>query len=96
MNFLNIKATNFEGNYNSILDTRLMPSYFLIKEIKNKIESKNELSFFILSIISMNNQSWSELHPEHLNIILNAFNLYDQGSLIKSIILEMLNELEIF
>ena len=73
-----------------------MPSYFLIRDINNNIEAENDLSFFILSIISMNNKKWSELHPEHLNLILNAYNLYDQGSLIKPIILEILGELEIF
>ena len=43
----------------------------------------------------MDNKSWVELHPEHLYLLLNTYNLYDQGSLTKSIILEILNDLQI-
>ena len=42
------------------------------------------------------NKRWTELHPEHLKLILESLNLYDDGNLIKGIILEILNELEIF
>ena len=73
-----------------------MPSYFLIQDINYNIEFKNDLSVFIQSLISMNNKKWTELHPEHLKLILNAYNLYDNGVLIKKIIIEILNELEIF
>ena len=45
---------------------------------------------------SINNKNWNQLHPEHLNLILNSYDIYDQGALIKSIILEILHELEIF
>ena len=76
-------------------DDRLMPSYFLIKDIKKNMQDQKDLTLFFLSLISMNNKNWDELHPEHLNLILNAYNLYDQGSLIKPIILEILNDLEI-
>ena len=83
-------------SYENIIDDRKMPSYFLIKDIKSKAKDQKDLSLFMLSLISMSNKKWNDLHPEHLNIILNAFSLYDQGSLIKPIILEILNELEIF
>ena len=73
-----------------------MPSYFLIKNIKENIKNQNDLLLFMLSLISLNNKNWSELHPEHLNLILKSFTQYDQGSLIKPIILEILNESEIF
>jgi hypothetical protein len=97
MKFLNIQQiSKFEFSYNTLLDERLMPTYFILKDINKNIEEKNDLSFFILSLITINNKKWSELHPEHLNIALKAFSIYDQGSLIKSIILEILNELEIF
>ena len=73
-----------------------MPTYFIIRDINQNIIENNDLSIFILSLISINNKNWSELHPEHLNLILKAYNFYNQGSLIKPIILEILNELEIF
>ena len=97
MKFLNIQEiSKFEFTYDTLLDERLMPTYFILRDINKNIEAKNDLSFFILSLISINNKNWTELHPEHLNIVLKAYNLYDQGSLIKPIILEILNELEIF
>ena len=72
-----------------------MPSYFLIKDINKNIEDQNDITFFLLTLISMNNKKWDELHPEHLKIILNSYNSYDQGSLIKPLILEILNDLKI-
>ena len=44
----------------------------------------------------MQNKNWTELHPEHLILTLEAMNLYDDGSLKKQIIIEILNELKIF
>jgi len=95
-NFLKIegRVTSLDS-YNIIIDDRSMPSYFLIKDIKNNINTTNNLSLFLLTLISMDNKNWDELHPEHLKIILNALNSYDQGSLIKPIILEILNDLNI-
>jgi len=43
----------------------------------------------------MDNKDWNELHPEHLNLMLQAFSIYDQGSLIKPVLLEILNNLKI-
>jgi len=95
-NFLNIESiSNATLSYENMTDDRLMPSYFLIKDIKKNMQDQKDLTLFFLSLISMNNKNWDELHPEHLNLILNAYNLYDQGSLIKPIILEILNDLEI-
>ena len=95
-NFLNIETaliSNYE--YTIISDDRTMPSYFLIRDIKKNMSSQKHLTLFLLSIISMDNQNWNELHPEHLNLILEAYNIYDEGSLIKPIILEILNDLNI-
>ncbi|MFL2543574.1 MAG: hypothetical protein ACJ0RC_03410 [Alphaproteobacteria bacterium] len=96
INFLDIETaliSNYE--YTKISDDRTMPSYFLIRDIKKNMNSQKNLTLFLLSVISMNNQNWNELHPEHLNIILEAYKIYDEGSLIKPIILEILNDLNI-
>ena len=96
ISFLNIKrASDPLFSYYNIIDNRLMPSYFLIQDIKKNMQIQKDLTLFFLSLLSMNNKNWDELHPEHLSLILNAFNSYDQGSLIKPIILEILNDLEI-
>jgi len=97
IDFLKIeKDSNNNFQYSKILDDRLMPSYFLINDIKKHINNDNDLSVFILSLISMQNKSWIELHPEHLNLILEVINLYDNGNLKKQIIIEILKELKIF
>ncbi|MDC1184877.1 hypothetical protein N8080_02760 [Alphaproteobacteria bacterium] len=90
----NISNSNFQ--YKNILDNRVMPSYFLMNDIKKQINMGNDLSVFILSLISLQSKNWIELHPEHLNLILEAINLYDNGSLKKQIIIEILSELKIF
>ena len=91
----NISDNNF-SYYSNILDERVMPSYFLMNDIKKNIDEGNDLSVLILSLISMQNKNWTELHPEHLNLTLEAINLYQNGSLKKKIIIEILKELKIF
>ena len=86
-------VTNF--NYQNILDQRVMPSYFLITNINQHIEQLNNMHLFMLAAISMENKDWRELHPEHLLLILKAFSVYDQGLLIKPIILEILSDLNV-
>jgi hypothetical protein len=97
IDFLKIKKdSNNNFQYRNISDARGMPSYFLINDIKKHINEGNDLSVFILSLISMQNKNWIELHPEHLNLILDAMSLYDDGNLKKQIITEILKELNIF
>ncbi len=96
-NFLTNKTeADFNLFYENITDARLMPSYFLMREIEYNADKKNDLSLLFLSVISIQNKKWTELHPEHLKLILESLNLYDDGNLIKGIILEILNELGIF
>ena len=90
------KGFNSNFNYDFISDQRVMPSYFLIQDINKNINNLDNLKLFMLAVISMENKNWNELHPEHLLLLLEAFNVYDQGSLIKSIILEILIDLNVF
>ena len=89
------KAYNSNFNHEFISDQRVMPSYFLIQDINQNIINQNNLNLFMLTVISMENKNWNELHPEHLLLLLEAFSVYDQGSLIKSIILEILTDLNV-
>ena len=94
--FLMIKKEyNSNFNHDFISDQRVMPSYFLIQDINQNINNLDNLKLFMLTVISMENKNWNELHPEHLLLLLEAFNVYDQGSLIKSIILEILSDLNV-
>ena len=97
IDFLRIEnISNVNIQYTNILDDRVMPSFFLMNDIKKHIYDSNDLSVFILSLISMQSKNWTELHPEHLNLILEALNLYDNSALKKQIIIEILKELKIF
>ena len=97
IDFLRIEnISNKSIQYSNILDDRVMPSFFLMNDIKKNINEDNNLSVFILSLVSMQNKNWTELHPEHLNLTLEALNVYNNGSLKKQIIIEILNELKIF
>ena len=94
--FLMIKKEyNSNFNHDFISDQRVMPSYFMIQDINQNINNLNNLNLLMLTIISMENKNWHELHPEHLLLLLKAFKVYDQGSLIKSIILEILSDLNV-
>ena len=96
--FLEIKEQNNQNLlYTDFLDKRLMPSFFLMRDIKlSANNNNNELSLFLLSLISIDDRSWTELHPQHLNLVLESMNTYKNGALIKQIIIEILNELKIF
>ena len=97
INFLKIENKPNNGfQFKNILDERIMPSFFLMNDIKKHISDGNNLSIFILSLISMQNKNWIELHPEHLKLILEAIKTYNNGSLKKQIIIEVLKELKIF
>tara|TARA_Y100001970_G_scaffold36909_1_gene45547 strand:+ start:3501 stop:5411 length:1911 start_codon:yes stop_codon:yes gene_type:complete len=94
--FLMIKKEyNSNFNHDFISDQRVMPSYFLIQDINQNISNLNNLNLLMLTIISIENKNWHELHPEHLLLLLEAYSVYDQGSLIKSIILEILSDLNV-
>ena len=81
--------TDTNINLNKIFDDRSMPSIFLISEINNSIINKEDEKFLFNSLISLNNQNWENLHPEHLKLILNGYLKYKDGILFRKIILEV-------
>ncbi len=74
---------------NKIFDERSMPSIFLYNEIKNSILNKNQDKFLIFSSISLNGKDWSNIHPEHLKIILEGYLIYNDGEVFRNLILEV-------
>ena len=85
---LDIKS-NSSININKTFDDRLMPSIFLLNEIKNSITNKNDEKFLFYSLISLNDKDWNNIHPEHLKLILNGYLQYKEGMLFRNIILEV-------
>ncbi len=76
-------------NLNKIYDDRLMPSIFLLNEINNSIINRDDEKFLFYSLISINDKDWSNIHPEHLKLILNGYLQYKDGILFRNIILEI-------
>ena len=76
-------------NFNKTFDDRLMPSIFLLNEIKNSIINKDDEKFLFYSLISLSDKEWGNIHPEHLKLILNGYLKYKDGILFRNIILEV-------
>ena len=58
IDFLRIEnISNINIQYTNILDDRVMPSFFLMNDIKKHIYDSNDLSVFILSLISMQSKN---------------------------------------
>ena len=70
-------------------DDRLMPSIFLLDEINNSIINQDDEKFLFYSLISLSDQEWDNIHPEHLKILLNGYLKYKDGILFRNIILEV-------
>ena len=84
--------SNTKINLNKIFDDRLMPSIFVLNEIKNSILVHDDEKFLFYSLISLNEMKWNNLHPEHLKLILNGYLKYKDGELFTNIILEVFND----
>ncbi len=82
-------------DFENIYDTRLMPSIFVIQNINQAIQSNNNSKFLIYSVISLNNKDWIEIHPEHLKLLLRGYSKYNDGDLIKDIVLEIFENYKI-
>ncbi len=76
-------------NLNKTFDDRLMPSIFLLDEINNSIINQDDEKFLFYSLISLSDQEWDNIHPEHLKILLNGYLKYKDGILFRNIILEV-------
>ena len=85
---LNINS-NTNINVNKIFDDRLMPSIFLLNEIKTSILNSVDEKFLLYSLISLNDKEWKNIHPEHLRLILNGYLKYKDGVLFRNIVLEL-------
>jgi hypothetical protein len=89
-NVINLEIkTNTNINLDKIFDERSMPSIFVFNEINNSINNNNDEKFLIYSLISLNNKNWSDIHPEHLKLILKGYLIYNDGVLFRNLILEI-------
>ena len=82
-------------DYENIFDERKMPSIFFNIGLKSSIENKNKYNFLLLTVISLNNKDWKEIHPKHLELIFSGLNSYDDNKLTNELILEIFENYQI-
>ncbi len=82
-------SSNTNINLDKIFDNRAMPSILLSNEINNSILNNNDEKFLFYSLISLNGKEWNSIHPEHLKLILTGYLNYKDGTLFRSLILEV-------
>ena len=82
-------------NYQDIFDDRLSPSIYISESILNSIENNNQDKFLLYSTISLNNRHWPDIHPNHLKLIIGGYLDYNNGELIKDLIIEIFKSYKI-
>jgi len=89
------KIRTNEESLEYIYDDRLMPSMYIIQNLTNSKESNNNNNILLFSTLSLNNKNWNEIHPEFIKLILLSYSKYNDGDLLKKIILEIINSYSI-
>ena len=67
-----------------------MPSQFIINLINLSSENKRIGELLLTSIVSLDDKSWAEIHPQHLTILLKAFKNAELENLLRDLIIEIL------
>ncbi len=91
----NTSDQNLKLDFENIYDNRLMPSIFMIENLKKSIQNDNDYLFLIYTSLSLNNKKWIDLHPNYLNLILSGFSNYKDGTFLKNIIIEIFEDYKI-
>ena len=73
-------------------DIRSMPSSYIINNIRNSIFSENHSELLLFIISSLEGKKWTDLHPEHLRLIIEGIKKYKDGKIFNKIIMEIISE----
>ena len=76
-------------------EQRLIPSAYIMNNIRVCINNNNHAKLLLSILVSLNGKNWSELHPEHLRLIIIALKEYKNGFLLNDIIMEILEQSKI-
>ena len=79
----------------NIVDSRPMVSAYMIDMIKNSIKEKNNPKLLLAIVASLDGKKWNEIHSEHFRLILTALKEYKNGLLLNTILLEILDEINV-
>jgi hypothetical protein len=89
---LNTKDQNPFNINRKVDEPRLIPSAYIMNNIRNCINNNNHAELLLSIIVSLDGKNWTELHPEHLRLIIIALQEYKNGFLLNNIIMEILEQ----
>ena len=75
-----------------IQESKVMPALYLLESIRNASKKNNQIKLLFNVILSINGKKWTDIHPEHLRIILLNLQNYKEGTIINNILLEVLED----
>ena len=75
-----------------IQETKKMPALYLLESIRNASKKNNQIRLLFNIILSIDGKKWTDIHPEHLRIILLNLQNYKEGTIINNILLEVLED----
>jgi len=73
-------------------DSRLIPSAYLINNIRECINNQNHSELLLSIILSLDDYNWNGLHPEHMRLILIGLQEYKNGIIFNDILMEILDQ----
>jgi len=83
-------------NLNRKIDElRFLPSAYIMNNIRDCIKNNNHAELLLSILVSLDGKNWTELHPEHLRLIIIALQEYKDGFLLNDIIMEILEQSKI-
>jgi len=75
-----------------IQESKEMPALYLLESIRNAAKKNNQIRLLFNIILSIDGKKWTDIHPEHLRIILLNLKNYKEGTIINNILLEVLED----
>ncbi len=66
-----------------------------MNNIRDCIKNNNHAELLLSILVSLDGKNWTELHPEHLRLIIIALQEYKDGFLLNDIIMEILEQSKI-
>ena len=75
-----------------IQENKEMPALYLLESIRNASKKNNQIKLLFNIILSIDGKRWTDIHPEHLRIILLNLQNYKEGTIINNILLEVLED----
>lgn len=75
-----------------IQESKEMPALYLLESIRSASKNNNQIKLLFNIILSIDGKKWTDIHPEHLRIILLNLQNYKEGTIINNILLEVLED----